>query len=57
MRFEYNVKKIVFHAFYFQVDDEGVVDYGTLVSLIPEAYYDRVTKMLFSCKHLGKTFV
>nr|QLI62026.1 odorant-binding protein 23 [Streltzoviella insularis] len=34
------------------VDDDGIVDYDMMVSLIPEQYYDRVTKMIYSCKHL-----
>ncbi|XP_049878071.1 general odorant-binding protein 83a-like [Pectinophora gossypiella] len=33
-------------------DEDGIVDYDMLVSLIPEQYYDRVTKMIFGCKHL-----
>nr|QCF41927.1 odorant binding protein [Athetis dissimilis] len=34
------------------VDDDDVVDYDMLVSLIPDEYYDRTTAMIFSCKHL-----
>ncbi|XP_013134607.1 PREDICTED: general odorant-binding protein 83a-like [Papilio polytes] len=34
------------------IDDEGNVDYDMMVSLIPEQYFDRVHKMIFSCKHL-----
>uniref|UniRef100_A0A1V1WBY8 Odorant binding protein 18 n=1 Tax=Mythimna separata TaxID=271217 RepID=A0A1V1WBY8_MYTSE len=34
------------------VDDDGTVDYDMLVSLIPDEYYERTTKMIFSCKHL-----
>ncbi|KAJ2947832.1 hypothetical protein O0L34_g9619 [Tuta absoluta] len=33
-------------------DEEGVIDYDMMVSLIPEQYYDRVSKMIFGCKHL-----
>ncbi|KAJ8736403.1 hypothetical protein PYW08_007059 [Mythimna loreyi] len=34
------------------VDDDGTVDYDMLVSLIPEKYYERTTKMIFSCRYL-----
>nr|AII00999.1 odorant binding protein [Dendrolimus kikuchii] len=34
------------------VDDEGVVDYDMLISLVPDAYHDRASHMLLSCKHL-----
>lgn len=37
-----------------QVDDDDTVDYDMLVSLIPDEYYERTTKMIFACKHLGK---
>nr|AGM38609.1 odorant binding protein [Chilo suppressalis] len=33
-------------------DDDGVVDYEMMVSIIPEQYTDRVTKMIFACRHL-----
>nr|AFD34173.1 odorant binding protein 5 [Argyresthia conjugella] len=33
-------------------DEHGVVDYDMMVSLIPEEYTERVTKMIFGCKHL-----
>lgn len=36
-----------------QADEDGVVDYEMMVSLIPERYYERVSKMIFGCKHLG----
>ncbi|XP_014356166.1 general odorant-binding protein 83a-like [Papilio machaon] len=34
------------------IDDDGNVDYDMMVSLIPDQYFDRVHKMIFSCKHL-----
>nr|QEE82705.1 odorant binding protein 6 [Conogethes pinicolalis] len=34
------------------VDDYDNVDYDMLVSIIPEEYTDRTTKMIFSCRHL-----
>ncbi|XP_050666317.1 general odorant-binding protein 83a-like [Leptidea sinapis] len=34
------------------VDDDGNVDYDLMISLIPEQYTERVTKMIFACKHL-----
>ncbi|XP_026319965.1 general odorant-binding protein 83a-like isoform X2 [Hyposmocoma kahamanoa] len=34
------------------VDDDGIVDYDMMISLIPEDYYDPVSKMIFTCKHL-----
>ncbi|XP_047512703.1 general odorant-binding protein 83a-like [Pieris napi] len=34
------------------VDDEENVDYDMMISLIPEQYTDRVTKMISNCKHL-----
>ncbi|CAH1639679.1 unnamed protein product [Spodoptera littoralis] len=34
------------------VDDDDTVDYDMLVSLIPDEYYERTTKMIFACKHL-----
>ncbi|XP_045527911.1 general odorant-binding protein 83a-like [Pieris brassicae] len=34
------------------VDDEENVDYDMMISLIPEQYTDRVSKMISSCKHL-----
>ncbi|XP_047985436.1 general odorant-binding protein 83a-like [Leguminivora glycinivorella] len=34
------------------VDETDTVDYEMMVSLIPEQYYDRVSKMIFACKHL-----
>lgn len=40
-----------------QVDDDGTVDYDMLVSLIPDEYYERTTKMIFSCKHLGEWYL
>lgn len=36
------------------MDDDGIVDYDMMVSLIPEQYTDRVAKMINACKHLGK---
>lgn len=41
------------YVFYWQVDENDNVDYDMMVSLIPEQYFDRVTKMIFGCKHLG----
>nr|ALS03857.1 odorant-binding protein 9 [Ectropis obliqua] len=32
-------------------DEDGVVDYDMLLSLIPEEYYDRTSKMILGCKH------
>ncbi|XP_053619309.1 general odorant-binding protein 83a [Plodia interpunctella] len=34
------------------VDDDDSVDYDMLVSLIPEEYSERASKMIFGCKHL-----
>ncbi|XP_028037187.1 general odorant-binding protein 83a-like isoform X2 [Bombyx mandarina] len=34
------------------VNDDGTVDYEMFTSLIPEEYFDRATKMIFSCKEL-----
>ncbi|CAH0592408.1 unnamed protein product [Chrysodeixis includens] len=34
------------------VDENDVVDYDLLVSLIPDEYYDRTSNMIFACKHL-----
>ncbi|XP_038207751.1 pheromone-binding protein-related protein 6-like [Zerene cesonia] len=34
------------------VDDDGNVDYDMMISLIPEQYTERVTKMITACKHL-----
>nr|AGI37362.1 general odorant-binding protein 3 [Cnaphalocrocis medinalis] len=34
------------------VEDDGSVDYDILISIIPDQYSDRVTKMIFACKHL-----
>ncbi|CAB3239931.1 unnamed protein product [Arctia plantaginis] len=34
------------------VDDDDTVDYDMLVSLIPEEYFERTSKMIFACKHL-----
>ncbi|XP_068626352.1 general odorant-binding protein 83a-like [Battus philenor] len=34
------------------IDDDGNIDYDMMVSLIPDQYFDRVHKMIFSCKHL-----
>lgn len=41
---------------FYQVEDDGSVDYDILISIIPDQYSDRVTKMIFACKHLGKFF-
>ncbi|XP_073957738.1 general odorant-binding protein 83a-like [Choristoneura fumiferana] len=34
------------------VDENDNVDYDMMVSLIPEQYFDRVTKIILGCKHL-----
>nr|AAL60413.1 antennal binding protein 3 [Manduca sexta] len=33
-------------------DEDGTVDYDMLVSLIPEEYSERASKMIFACNHL-----
>ncbi|CAG9117719.1 hypothetical protein JYU34_003528 [Plutella xylostella] len=33
-------------------DENGVVDYEMMISLIPEDYTERVSKMIMACKHL-----
>nr|QOV03019.1 odorant binding protein 3 [Apocheima cinerarius] len=34
-------------------DEDGIVDYEMMLSLIPEEYYDRTSKMILGCTHLG----
>lgn len=41
---------------FIQADEDGIVDYEMLIGLIPEEWSERVHKMIFGCKHLGKRF-
>ncbi|CAK1601962.1 unnamed protein product [Parnassius mnemosyne] len=34
------------------IDDDGNIDFGMMVSLIPEQYSDRVSNMILPCKHM-----
>ncbi|CAG4978972.1 unnamed protein product [Parnassius apollo] len=34
------------------IEDDGNIDYGLMISLIPEHYTDRVSNMILPCKHM-----
>lgn len=35
------------------MDDDGVIDYDMLISMIPEEWREKVSAMISACRHLG----